>query len=446
MTAQIELESLRKETDIASVERKEKLERSLTSKEDEIAKLTEIWDKEKAEITAIKTARSDLEIARLGLEQAQRNGDYGKASELRYSTIPRLQALLPQEGSESSATGILHDSVTPADIEAVVSRQTGIPVTKLMSGEIERLVAMEDTLRESVRGQDEALTAVANAVRSQRAGLSGDHRPIASFFMLGPTGTGKTLLCKKLASFLFSAESAMIRFDMSEFQEKHTVSRLIGSPAGYVGYEDAGQLSEAVRRKPYAVLLFDEIEKAHRDIAGLLLQVLDEGFLTDAQGHKVDFRNTIIVLTSNIGAELLVSGDTSHQDSTELSPSIKDAIMKQVAANFPPEFINRIDDFIFFRRLSKSALRDIVDIRLNELQARLDDRRIMLNVEDQVKDWLTENSYDPRYGARPLNRLIQKSITTALADRIIRGEIRSGQEARINVAQDGKTLVVLPNS
>lgn len=445
MTIQIELESLRKETDIASVERKEKLEQSLASKEDEIANLTQTWNKEKSEIDAIKNARSDLETARLGLEQAQRNGDYGKASELRYSTIPRLQALLPQESSESSATGILHDSVSPADIEAVVSRQTGIPVTKLMSGEIERLVSMEDTLRQSIRGQDEALTAVANAVRSQRAGLSGDNRPIASFFMLGPTGTGKTLLSKKLANFLFSTESAMIRFDMSEFQEKHTISRLIGSPAGYVGYEDAGQLSEAVRRKPYAVLLFDEIEKAHRDIAGLLLQVLDEGFLTDAQGHRIDFRNTIIVLTSNIGAELLVSNDPLRQESTEISPGIKEAIMDQVAATFPPEFINRVDEFVFFRRLSKSALRDIVDIRLNELQARLEDRRIVLRVDDEVRDWLTEKSYDPRYGARPLNRLIQKSVTTALADQIIRGAIHSGQEARVSVAAHEDTLVVLPN-
>lgn len=446
MTVQIELESLRKETDPASVERKEKLEQSLHSKENEIAKLIEIWDKEKSEINAIKSARSDLETARLGLEQAQRNGDYGKASELRYSTIPRLQALLPQEGSESSAAGILHDAVGPASIEAIVSRQTGIPVTKLMSGEIEKLVLMEDTLRKSIRGQDEALTAVANAVRSQRAGLSGDNRPIASFFMLGPTGTGKTLLTKKLASFLFSTESAMIRFDMSEFQEKHTISRLIGSPAGYVGYEDAGQLSEAVRRKPYAVLLFDEIEKAHRDIAGLLLQVLDEGFLTDAQGHKIDFRNTIIVLTSNIGAELLMSPDPLHEETNEISPSVREVIMNQVATRFPPEFINRLDEFIFFRRLSKPALRDIVDIRLDELQARLDDRRIVLKVDDQVREWLTEKSYDPRYGARPLNRLIQKSLTTALADRIIRGEIRSGQDARVHVAPDKDTLVVLPNT
>ena len=443
MTIQIELESLRKETDIASVERKEKLESLLRSKEDEVYKLTETWNQEKKEIDAIKSARSKLETARTALEQAQREGDYGKASELRYATIPKLEAQLPQEGTESSTSGIVHDSVTATDIEAVVSRQTGIPVTKLMSGEIEKLVHMEDILRQSIRGQDEALTSVANAVRSQRAGLSGDNRPIASFFMLGPTGTGKTLLSKNLAGFLFSTENAMIRFDMSEFQEKHTISRLIGSPAGYVGYEDAGQLSEAVRRKPYAVLLFDEIEKAHRDIAGLLLQVLDEGFLTDAQGHKIDFRNTIIVLTSNIGADTLVNAESLDQESTEIPPHLKDAIMAQVASNFPPEFINRLDEFVFFRRLSKSALRDIVDIRLTELQARLDDRRIVLKADDQVKDWLAEKSYDPRYGARPLNRLIQKSITAALADRIIRGEIRSGQEAVVTVQPETDSLEVL---
>ena len=448
MTIQIELESLRKETDVPSVERKEKLEQELQIKEDEAARLTEIWEKEKSEIEAIKNARSDLEAARIALEQAQREGDYGKASELRYSTIPRLRSLLPQEGAEASASasGILHDSVTPADIEAVVSRQTGIPVTKLMSGEIEKLVNMEDTLRQSVRGQDEALTAVANAVRSQRAGLSGDNRPIASFFFLGPTGVGKTELTKKLASFLFSTESAMIRFDMSEFQEKHTVSRLLGAPAGYVGYEDSGQLTEAVRRKPYAVLLFDEFEKAHRDISGLLLQILDEGFLTDAQGHKVDFRNTLIVLTSNLGADILVNAGTAEKDLTEISPATKEAVMAIVQSHFPPEFINRLDEFVFFRRLSKSALRDIVDIRLKELQARLDDRRIVLKVDKEVKNWLTDKSYDPRYGARPLNRLLQKQLSNSLADRIIKGEIRTGQIARVQVGASGEALEVIPET
>ena len=448
MTIQIELESLRKETDVPSVERKEKLEQELQIKEDEAARLTKIWEKEKSEIEAIKNARSDLEAARIALEQAQREGDYGKASELRYSTIPRLQSLLPQEGAEASASasGILHDSVTPADIEAVVSRQTGIPVTKLMSGEIEKLVNMEDTLRQSVRGQDEALTAVANAVRSQRAGLSGDNRPIASFFFLGPTGVGKTELTKKLAGFLFSTESAMIRFDMSEFQEKHTVSRLLGAPAGYVGYEDSGQLTEAVRRKPYAVLLFDEFEKAHRDISGLLLQILDEGFLTDAQGHKVDFRNTLIVLTSNLGADILVNAGSVEKDSTEISPATKEAVMAIVQSHFPPEFINRLDEFVFFRRLSKSALRDIVDIRLKELQARLDDRRIVLKVDEEVKNWLTDKSYDPRYGARPLNRLLQKQLSNSLADRIIKGEIRTGQIARVQVGASGEALEVVPET
>ena len=445
MTIQIELESLRKESDATSIERKEKLEQSLSSKEQEVARLTEVWNKEKSEIDAIKNARSDLEKARIALENAQRQGQYGVASELRYSTIPKLQAQL--EFPEAGRYGeIIHDSVSVHDIEAVVSRQTGIPVTKLMSGEIEKLVNMEETLRQSIRGQEEALTAVANSVRRQRAGLSGNDRPIASFLMLGPTGVGKTELSKKLASFLFSTESAMIRFDMSEFQEKHTVSRLLGSPAGYVGYEDAGQLTEAVRRKPYAVLLFDEFEKAHRDIVGLLLQVLDEGFLSDAQGHKVDFRNTIIVLTSNLGAEILVDADPIYQDSPEISPSTREAVMAVVGSNFSPEFINRLDEFIFFRRLSKSALRDIVDIRLNELQSRLEERRIVLTLDDNVKDWLAEKAFDPKYGARPLNRLISKQIATGLADRIIRGEIQSGQHAKVEITHSGDSLIVLPNT
>lgn len=343
---------------------------------------------------------------------------------------------------------LIHDAVTASDIETVVSRHTGIPVTRLMSGEVEKLVHMEDTLREGIRGQEQALTSVANSVRSQRAGLAGENRPIASFMFLGPTGVGKTELCKKLASFLFSAESAMIRFDMSEFQEKHTVSRLVGSPAGYVGYEDAGQLTEAVRRKPYAVLLFDELEKAHRDISSLLLQVLDEGFLTDAQGHRVDFRNMIIVMTTNIGADILVTAEPVSQKAFtqgEVSAQTKDSVMAMVESSFAPEFINRLDEFVFFNRLSKASLRDIVNIRLHELQSRLDDRRIALRVDDDVREFLVETSYDPRYGARPLNRSISKMIGVRLANRIIRGEIRSGQSARVRLAAGGSELEVAPD-
>lgn len=442
MTIQIELESLRKETDIASSERREKLEKDLEAKQGEAAKLTAVWEVERAELEASKTTKEELEKARVELEQAQREGNFGKASELRYSTIPKLEERLPKEGTESSKDLLLRDSVTATDIEAVVSRQTGIPVTRLLSGEMERLVHMEDTLRESIRGQDDALISVANAVRSQRAGLSGENRPIASFMAIGPTGVGKTELCKKLALFLFSTESAMIRFDMSEFQDKYTVSRLLGAPAGYVGYDDAGQLTEAVRRKPYAVLLFDEWEKAHRDISNVLLQVLDEGFLTDAQGHRVDFRNTIIVLTSNLGADILVNADPMDQASTgEIKPETKDAVMKVVETTFPPEFINRLDEFIFFRRLSKPALRDIVDIRLKELQKRLDDRRIVLDVADDVKDWLADKAFDPRYGARPLNRLVNRQIINALADKIIRGEVRSGETVKVTAAGERLEIV-----
>ncbi|KAK5947028.1 chaperone ATPase hsp78 [Knufia obscura] len=442
MTIQIELESLRKESDIASKERKEKLEETLIEKRKEVYRLNEIWEQERAEIENIKKAKENLETARHELEVARRAGDFGKAGELQYATIPKLESQLPQEGEPiKNANGdtLIHDSVTSDDIASVVSRTTGIPVTKLMSGEVEKLVSMEDKLREHVRGQDEALTAVANAVRMQRAGLTPENRPIASFMFLGPTGVGKTETVKQIANFLFSTDSAVIRFDMSEFQEKHTISRLIGATAGYVGYEDAGQLTEAVRRKPYSVVLFDEFEKAHRDISNLLLQILDEGFLTDAQGHKVDFRNTMIVLTSNLGAEILVGPDASKTEN--VTTDQKEAVMNIVQGSYAPEFLNRIDEFIVFNKLSKPALRDIVDIRLIELQNRLNERRVKLVVPNEVKDWLCEKGYDPRYGARPLNRLIQTEIGRKLADLIIRGEARSGSVVEAKI--DGENLAVV---
>lgn len=446
MTIQIELESLRKEKDIASKERREKLEADLKTYEDEVKVLTEKWEKEKAELDAIKQAQAELDRARVELEVAQRVGNFGRASELRFGIIPQLEQKLPKEDEKKSETTLIHDSVTADDIANVVSRITGIPISKLTSGHTERLIHMEDILRESIRGQDEALKAVADAVRMQRAGLSGENRPLASFFFLGPTGVGKTELCKKLAGFLFSTESAVVRFDMSEFQEKHTISRLIGAPSGYVGYEDAGQLTEAVRRKPYAVLLFDEFEKAHRDISALLLQVLDEGYLTDAQGHKVDFKNTIIVLTSNLGAEILVGADMLHPyketPDGDIHPDVKRAVMDVVHSQYPPEFLNRIDSFIIFKRLALEALRDIVDIRLKELQQRLDDRRITLEVPGDVRQWLAERGYDPKFGARPLNRLITTEIGNGLADKIIRGEIRKGGHAVVRVNEEKTGLVI----
>jgi ATP-dependent Clp protease ATP-binding subunit ClpB len=443
MTIQIELESLRKETDIASKERRAKLDETLATKRAEVSRLTEIWDREKAEIEALKKTKEEIEKARQDLELARRVNNFARASELQYAVIPQLEAKLPSEdGSDApkNANGesLIHDSVTADDIAGVVSRTTGIPITKLMSGEASKLITLESTLRERVKGQDEALAAVANAVRMQRAGLQAENRPLGSFFFLGPTGVGKTELCKRLAEYLFSTEQAVVRFDMSEFQEKHTVSRLIGATAGYVGYEDAGQLTEAVRRKPYAVLLFDEFEKAHRDVSSLLLQVLDEGFLTDAQGHKVDFRNTIIVFTSNLGAEVLVA-DAKEENVTEAQ---KKAVMEIVQASYAPEFLNRIDEFIVFNKLGKSALRDIVDIRLRELQGRLDDRRIQVSVEGEVKDWLCEKGYDPRYGARPLNRLIQTEIGRKLAEKIIRGELVGGSVAKVVIRKDGEGLEV----
>lgn len=452
MTIQIELESLRKEKDVASKERREKLEKELKKYHEEISELNARWDKEKSELDAVKKIQEDLDKARFELDQAQRTGNFGRASELRFGVIPDLEQKLPSESEQEqpSDSTLIHDSVTSDDIGAVVSRITGIPVSKLTSGHIEKLVHMEDSLGEAVKGQEDAIKAVSNAVRLQRAGLSGENKPLASFFFLGPTGVGKTELCKKLAGFLFSTESAVVRFDMSEFQEKHTISRLIGAPSGYVGYEDAGQLTEAVRRKPYAVLLFDEFEKAHRDISALLLQVLDEGYLTDAQGHKVDFRNTIIVLTSNLGADILVGQDPLHpyteDASGEMDPSVRAAVMDVVGHAYPPEFLNRIDSFILFKRLAQGAIREIVDIRLRELQTRLDDRRIVLSVGDDVKDWLAARGYDPKFGARPLNRLITNEIGNGLADQIIRGKLIMGQTATVRIKDDKSGLDVINTS
>lgn len=460
LTIRIELESLRKEDDLVSKERKEKLEASLKEMQGRVDELIKVWERERAELEEIKNAKKALETARLELEKCRREGDFEKASELQYATIPRLEKRLPKDGAGSTKGSLLHDAVDSEDISLVVSKATGIPITKLMSGDIEKLVHMEDVLQKSVKGQAEALRAVADAVRLQRAGLASDNRPTASFMFLGPTGVGKTELCKRMAEFLFSTESAVIRFDMSEFQEKHTVSRLIGSPAGYVGYEDAGQLTEAVRRKPYAVLLFDEFEKviyfsapligpstnnslkAHKDISSLLLQVLDEGFLTDAQGRKVDFRSTIIVLTTNLGQDILINDATPDGP---ILPETKAKVMDVVQHTYAPEFLNRIDEFIIFQRLSREAIRDIVDIRLRELQARLDDRRIKLDVDLEAKEWLSANGYDYRYGARPLNRLISKKLLNPLAVRLIRGEIRSNELARIRVREDGEGLEVLTN-
>jgi ATP-dependent Clp protease ATP-binding subunit ClpB len=428
----IEREALKKENDAGSKERLKKVETEIAELDRKCEDLTARWRAEKEKLTAVQKAKEQLEQARNELEIAQRRGDLQRAGELLYSVIPQLEKKL----SETPAQGqMLKQEVTAEDIAQVVAKWTGIPVERMLEGEREKLIHMEDKLRERVVGQEQAITAVAEAVRRARAGLQDPRRPIGSFLFLGPTGVGKTELCKALAEFLFDDEQAMLRIDMSEYMERHAVARLIGAPPGYVGYEEGGTLTEAVRRRPYQVILFDEVEKAHSDVFNILLQVLDDGRLTDGQGHTVDFRNTIIVLTSNLGSEILAA-------LLEGQPSevAREQVMEVVRRAFRPEFLNRLDEIILFNRLGRAEMKRIVDIQLKSLQKLLEDRKIMLTVDEKAKTWLANTGYDPVYGARPLKRVIQRHLQNPLATMLLSGELKDGDTVAVTV-RDGQLAI-----
>jgi ATP-dependent Clp protease ATP-binding subunit ClpB len=432
----IEREALKKETDKASVDRLEKLEVDLAELEEKSGELTTIWQAEKEELADSQKVKEQLDEARMELARAQRDGDLARAGELAYGIIPDLEKKLADE-AEQGGTGnrMLDEEVTDNDIAAVVSRWTGIPVDKMLEGEREKLLQMETLLGSRVIGQEEAVIAVSNAVRRARAGLQDPNRPLGSFLFLGPTGVGKTELTKALAAFLFDDDTAMVRLDMSEYMEKHSVARLIGAPPGYVGYEEGGALTEAVRRRPYQVVLFDEVEKAHPDVFNVLLQVLDDGRLTDGQGRTVDFRNTLIILTSNLGSEVL-----ANQPEGEPIDAVRGQVMEVVRGAFRPEFLNRLDEVLLFHRLTRNHMTHIVDIQLDRLRAMLADRKIVLDLDPDALIWLGNEGYDPVYGARPLKRVIQRSLQNALATMILEGRIEDGETVKVGV-RDGALAI-----
>jgi ATP-dependent Clp protease ATP-binding subunit ClpB len=446
MQLEIEREALRKETDAASKERLSKLEKELADLRAESDALTARWQSEKNAVQKLRLLREQVEQTKGEIEQAERQYDLNRAAELKYGKLAALERQLQQASDEFSGkptqSRLIKEEVDEEDIAAVVSRWTGIPVTKLLEGEMQKLLNLEEELHRRVVGQDEAVTAVAEAVIRARSGLKDPNRPIGSFIFLGPTGVGKTELARALAEFLFDDEHAMIRIDMSEYQEKHTVARLIGAPPGYVGFEEGGQLTEAVRRRPYSVILFDEIEKAHHDVFNVMLQILDDGRLTDGQGRTVDFRNTIVIMTSNIGSQRILEyhgtfAGTGYE-------RMKDAVLEEMRHHFRPEFLNRVDEIIVFHALSEEHLKQIVEIQLGHLRARLADRHINLQLTDAARSNLVHTGYDPHYGARPLKRAIQKKIETPLGRLLLKGTVRDGQTIVVGAETESGDLSFTP--
>ena len=431
----IEQEALKKETDAASKDRLKKLGSELGELQEKSDSLTARWRAEKDKIGLAQKLKEELDLARNALAQAQRKGDFAEAGKLAYGTIPELEKKLAEAEKQSGDGVLVDEAVTANHVAQVVSRWTGVPVDKMLEGEREKLLKMEEEIMRRVVGQREAVTAVSTAVRRARAGLQDPNRPIGSFMFLGPTGVGKTELTKALAAFLFDDESAMVRIDMSEYMEKHSVARLIGAPPGYVGYEEGGALTEAVRRRPYQVVLFDEIEKAHPDVFNVLLQVLDDGRLTDGQGRTVDFRNVLIVMTSNLGSEFLV-----NLGEGEDAKAVEKEVMAVVRGHFRPEFLNRVDEIILFHRLRREDMGAIVDIQFRRLQRLLEDRKVTLALDARGRQWLADKGYDPSYGARPLKRVIQKWVQDPLAQGLLSGEIADGSTVRIGAAQGRLTI------
>ncbi len=444
---QLEMErlSLQKETDAASLDRLEKLEKELADLKEEQGELSAQWQSEKDTIGQVQTIKEEIDRINVEIQQAERDYDLSKAAELKYGKLTKLQADLAAaekalSDAQTSGKTLLREEVTEADIAEIISKWTGIPLSKLVASEMQKLLNLENELHERVIGQDEAVTAVADSIQRSRAGLADPDRPMASFIFLGPTGVGKTELGKALASYLFDTKDAIVRIDMSEYMEKHSVSRLVGAPPGYVGYDEGGQLTEAVRRRPFSVILFDEIEKAHPDVFNILLQVLDDGRITDSQGRTVDFTNTIIIMTSNIGSQYIldIAGDDSRYD--EMNARVTEALR----ATFRPEFLNRIDEIIIFHALQKSELRNIVKIQIKRLESRLAERKMALKLSDDALDFLADVGYDPTYGARPLKRAIQREVETQIAKSILRGEFTDGDTIFVDVENERLAFKRLP--